>query len=154
MACRSATVAIALLALGCGQGGDASGLLGAARAAVVAQVHLETIGTDFDRTAPGAWASVPFRLTNRSSGPVLLRRCGDRLMVTVEGWAGGRWAQYSGDACPAVYPMDPVPLGARAVREGTRGIGEPGVYRLRIGLVVGTTEEGQATAVSNVFRVR
>lgn len=150
---RMAVVFTVVMALGCGRSGDAAGILGST-ALAASRVQVQTLGTEFDRPAPGTFASVPFRVTNRSTAPVFVARCGDRLMATVEGWDGRGWASYSGDVCAAVHPMDPVPLAAGVKREAARAIGEPGLFRLRLGLATQVGAELQPVALSNAFRVR
>jgi hypothetical protein len=117
-------------------------------------VRVETLGAVFDREPGGSFAPVPFVVTNAGAGSVFLAPCGERVMAAVDRWAGARWVQYSGDACPAVFSMAPLELPPGSRLESVRGIGEPGRYRLRLGVVAAASAPTEWSAVSAPFEVR
>ena len=117
-------------------------------------VLVATHGTAFDRAPDGAAAMVPFLAVNTSGSVAYLPRCGERVMVAVDRWEDGRWVDYSGDACTAVLPMDPFPLQPGTRYEGQRSIGEPGRYRLRLGVSWSPGGEGAWWSRSDAFTVR
>jgi hypothetical protein len=115
-------------------------------------LQLRTEGSKFVLSASTGSVSVPFTIKNRGSASVFVARCGGRVRAALDRREDGRWVQYSGDACLAIYPMDPVEVGAHQVLRGARAIRERGQYRLRIGV----TEEGESVwkRTSNSFTVR
>ena len=118
------------------------------------QVRVEVLGVSFERGTEGHAASVPFVVANSGTASVYLARCGARLMAAVDRWEGGRWNQYSGDACPAIYPMDPLALAPGTRHQGVRAIGEPGVYRLRVGVAAPTGAAVEWLVASAPFEIR
>jgi hypothetical protein len=117
-------------------------------------VRVDLLGATFDREPGGSIASVPFAVRAVGTRSVFLARCGDRLMAAVDRWDDGRWVQYSGDACLAIHPMAPVELRPDSRLEAVRVIGEPGRYRLRLGVASAGGEPADWSAASAPFEVR
>jgi hypothetical protein len=76
--------------------------------------------------------AVGFRVVNVGEGPVLLARCGERIMAGVERWEGSQWGPSSGDACPATLLMVPLKLEPGDSAWSARSIRDPGAYRLQV----------------------
>lgn len=118
------------------------------------QVLVQTEGATFVRAAATSFAEVPFRVENQGNSTIYLARCGERLTAVLDRWEGGQWVQHSGDACQAIYAMNPVPLAPGAWLSNVRGVPEPGRYRLRPGIVLTAGEPSEWTVVmSNEFTV-
>ncbi len=84
-------------------------------------------------------ASAEFTVRNAGDETLYVQRCGGRIMTFLDRWQDDDWVHYRGDACPAIYLSVPLELGAGEEVEGSRGVHEPGRFRLRVG--VSTTRE-------------
>ena len=116
-------------------------------------LRVETVNTSFElRDARDM--GVGFTVENTGDATVYLARCGDALMSAVDRWESVHWEQYSGDLCPAVYPMGPLALAPGARTNGRRVLLEPGRYRLRLGNAPSRVDFPFWDATSNAFHVR
>ena len=137
---RYALVAILILAPACGLFGPRD------------PVRVEVLGDNFERRSAYLGASVPFVVENLGKRSVFLEQCGQRVMASVERRVGPRWEQYSGDACTTAVSRVrlEVPPGARV--EASRVILDPGRFRLRPGVEVGSGVDW--SYASRAFEVR
>ncbi|HEY0928669.1 MAG TPA: hypothetical protein VGE27_02015 [Gemmatimonas sp.] len=104
------------------------------------------VASSFARNDRGV-AEVPFVVENRGTESVRVNRCGASLSITVERREGKAWETYATTVCPAINPMDPVPLESAARREQRTHVQESGIYRLVL-----STESSSVTSAS--FTVR
>ena len=116
-------------------------------------LRVSTSAPVFARGENGVAAQVAFTVLNLGAQPVLVARCGDRLVAALDRREGLLWTQYSGDYCLAVFPMDPALMQPGEERSEMRSITEVGTYRLRIGREINNGET-RWDVTSNVFEIR
>ena len=116
-------------------------------------VEVDVAGATFDRVGAPAIATVPFSVTNRGISSVFVARCNSRVMAAVDRWDGHSWAQYSSDACPAIYTTAPMELVPGASVATSRPVLDAGTYRLRIGTAAAASSEPGWSTVSSQFQV-
>ncbi|HST61458.1 MAG TPA: hypothetical protein VLK84_22320, partial [Longimicrobium sp.] len=81
---------------------------------------------------PPYGTNVSVTVENVGSRPVLVPRCGDRIMLVVERRVGGAWQDYTGDYCAFDVLSVPLELAPGARATSARHLGEPGRYRARV----------------------
>jgi len=117
------------------------------------KLRVVTQGEYFQRAVaedPG----IPFAVENRGSATVYLQQCGDLVMAAVDRWTQGRWGEYSGTGCLAIYAGVSLALASGERFEGTQVVREAGVYRLRLGRAGSQRDQPVWDAVSNTFEVQ
>lgn len=142
---RAAPGVIALLILG----------LTACQSSTGPELELQVVAED-PVVPPEAenFAQVAFTITNTGDEVVAVSRCGERIMTALDRLENGRWVQLSGDACLAVYSSVPLQIEPGQTVEGVRGLeASPGVYRLRIGIVLKDQSPRAWGTASNRFRI-
>ena len=87
-----------------------------------------------DRSPPPGGNNVTVTIENRGSRPVLLPRCGERIMLAVERRVGGAWQEYSGDVCAFDIVSVPLELAPGATATAGREIRDSGRFRARVDL--------------------
>ncbi len=106
-----------------------------------------------DAAAPPGSDNVTFSVENRSGRTVQMLLCSDtEVTLVVERRVAGRWQDYAGDPCFAMY--QPVDLAPGATRTETRAVREAGEYRLELRVWYRDNPEGQRIAYSDAFEVR
>lgn len=117
-----------------------------------ANLDISTAQTMYTVPSEGA-VEVSFTVTNRGGTSAAVSRCGERVTAALDREEGGAWVQYSGDFCQAIYRMSPLPLAPGETLESVRMVGEPGRYRLRIGVRSSPAAEEQWMLTSDPFTV-
>ena len=95
--------------------------------------------------------TVAFTIMNRGTQPEDVPACGGQPGPRIQKRLGGRWEEFGGGFCLAIYSTVPVSLQPGASINGTTGVfrAGPGVYRLVISYQV----DGSPRAVSEQFTV-
>ena len=99
-------------------------------------------------------APVRFAALNTGDATVYLQACGGRVLMIVQRRQGDSWQDYSGAACLAIYSMSPLALAPGAERSDSLALGDPGQYRLRLGVSLDGSNPAEWNAISNPFDVR
>jgi hypothetical protein len=94
---------------------------------------------------------VSYTITNTGSRSEDVPACGGVPVPIIQQQQGGRWVDYAGGICLAIYSGVPISLLPAASLTGTTAAfgGEPGIYRL----VISYHDNGSPRAVSDSFTV-
>ena len=125
----------------------------AGTSAPVAGLVVRTSAVSYTRRASEP-AIIDFTVTNTYDHRVYLARCGPRIMSALDRAAASGWAQYSGDACVAIYDMSPLPIEPGVTLGSSRSVYDLGQYRLRIGIISDTGQTYAWESASATFLVR
>ena len=102
-----------------------------------------------------AVVAVPFTVTNLSAGTTYyLDACAERPNAAIERREGLRWVTLHSGICPGVLQGPPLSLRPGRNRPSFVAIREPGVYRLRLGVRMGSGRQTEWSEMSNTFVVR
>jgi hypothetical protein len=97
--------------------------------------------------------NVTVTIENRGSEPLLVPRCSQRIMLSVERRAGGEWEEYSGDVCLFLDLSIPLELAPGATATTSRSVPDAGRYRIRLRAWPKNDTESERTALSSEFNV-
>jgi hypothetical protein len=120
-------------------------------------VRLATEGTVFDLGGSGTLpqATVPFTVTNRGEGTILLPSCGGRVEVSVEHGVADHWEQYSSAICGLADLQTPIELRAGQSVTSEYYFYQPGHFRMRLPWSSSAAKVfGDESSTSNPFDVR